>query len=336
MVSIDNVANVTNEEWDEMWLSSETATYFHSREWAELWRTYTKGAMFPDPLTILFSDGIKVVLPVMRQNYYQGIIKRYALTGPPFISKYGNWIGSKRLSKNHISLLTNYIVDNFRNFTWQLNPFDDASQTVNVNSKYAVRVPHIAYAVDLKKGEDIIYANLKSSCRNHIKQAIKNKLIVSECKDIDHWKVYHNIYLDTVKRWGSKTPYTIDWTLFELLYNKDKSVIKLWLVWHNEIAIAGSINFYSNRKIIGWHMASLTEYRHLRPVHLLEYSMIQDGIKNNYEWYDLGTDGGNKGLGDFKRSFGPEKLMCDKITKWSPLLYYIYNAKAFFTSNRMH
>ena len=321
MLTIVNARKAASNEWDDMCKSSESGTYFHTSEWAEVWKSYTNGNIAPDPKVITFSDEKKVILPVMRQNYYNGIIKRYALTGPSFISKYGNWLTNDRLSKDHISLITSFVIEKYKNLTWQLNPFDDDSNNVTVNSKYAQRFPHTTYMVNLTQDEETIYSKMKSSCRNHIKQGIKNKLVVSEGTDIEHWKQYYNIYRDTIKRWGVKTPYVLGWKLFELLFKRNNPIIKLWLVWYNEIPIAGSINFYSHEKIIGWHMASLTEYRKLRPNHLLEYTMIKDGINKNYRWYDLGTDGGNKGLENFKRSFGPEKVMCDKIIKWSPLIY---------------
>jgi hypothetical protein len=330
MLKISSVTNPTNEEWDRLWICSESATYFHSREWAEIWQSFTNGTMYPFPQKLTFSDGKVVILPVMSQNYYRGFIKRYALTGPPFISKYGNWLNNDSLTGIHITLLTSFILKKFTNVTWQLNPFDDRSKDVIVNSYYVKRIPHTTYMIDLTKGEDYIYSRIKSSCKNHIKQGINNKLIFSEGTDITHWKIYYNIYLDTINRWGPKTPYVLDWKLFEILFNTNNPIIKLWLVWYENIAIAGSINFYSHGKIIGWHMASLTEYRKLRPNHFLEYAMIKDGIRRNYCWYDLGTDGGNKGLEEFKRSFGPEKIMCDKIYAWHPIIHYVKNTLGYF------
>jgi hypothetical protein len=93
---------------------AESATYYHSREWAEIWESYTNGSIRPYPKTITFSDNIKVIVPVMRRNYYGGIISRYAITGPPFISKYGNWLHKDRLSKDHIELLSLFIIIGLR------------------------------------------------------------------------------------------------------------------------------------------------------------------------------------------------------------------------------
>jgi hypothetical protein len=321
MLAISQVVKTDAGEWDEMWQMCESATYYHSREWAEIWESYTNGSIRPYAMTITFSDNIKVILPVMRRNYYGGIISRYAITGPPFISKYGNWLHKDRLSNNHIELLSRFIINRFKNLTWQLNPFDCNSKDIAVNSVYTKRYPEITYSINLSKGEEAIFGKFKTSCKNHIKQGINNNLIVSEETSLKHWKQYYEIYLDTVKRWGKKVPYVLSWKLFEILFNKKSPYIKLWLVWLGSTPVAGCVNFYSNRKIMAWHMTSVTEYRNLRPVHLLEYSMILDGICNNYSWYDMGTDAGIKGLADFKRSFGPEKLMADKIVSWQSAIF---------------
>jgi hypothetical protein len=327
MLKIVNVRDATSEEWDDMWRSCQSATYYHSREWAEIWQSYTNGAIIPVPVTLTFSDDIQVVLPVMKRKYYKGLITRYALTGPPFISKYGNWLSKDKLHLSHISLISQFIVEKYKNLTWQLNPFDSNSKNVHVKAKYCRRFPETDYAINLTKGEAAIYSSFKNSCRNHIKQGLNNKLVVAEGSGIELWRKYFGIYQDTVKRWGEKTPYVLDWKLFEILLYKNSPYIKLWLVWYGDVAIAGCINFYSNRKIMAWHMTSLTEYRNLRPVHLLEYSMILDGIQKQFDWYDMGTDAGSKGLQDFKRSFGPDKLMSDKIVAWQPAFYYLTRAK---------
>lgn len=333
MLKIKKVEAASDDEWDEMWHSSEYGTYYHSREWAEVWNKYTEDKIYPVPKLIIFSDNKKVVLPVMQQNYYGGTIRRYALTGPPFVSKYGNWLNSEALTKEHTNLLVSFIIAKYRNLVWQLNPFDKNTPNIKFEYNYIFRLPHFAYMIDLTKGENKIYSGMKKSCRNQIKQGIKNKLQVKEAHDITEWKKYYEIYQDTVNRWGSKAPYILDWKLFEIIYNMNSDSIKLWITWYNNIPIAGCVTFYSNRKIVIWHSASLTAYQHLRPVNLSRYEIIKDGINKNYCWLDFGTDGGNEGLRKFKESFGPDKVMCDKIYRWHPVLYHLVRAKNYIQRN---
>lgn len=325
MLSIHKVSDAISNEWDEMWQSCDYSTYYHSREWAEIWQLYTNGRISPFPKIISFSDGVTVLLPFSRQDYYGGIIKRYSLTGPPAMALpyYGNWLTNRILTDEHIRILSKYLINNYRNLVWRLNPYDKNSKKVVVDAKYTIRRPYTTYMIDLTRAEENILSNMKQSCRNQIKQGIRNKLIVTEATDINHWGKYYNIYCDTLKRWGPKALYKLDWKLFEILFSKNNPNIKLWLVWYGDIAIAGMICFYSHGVILSWHISSLTDYHKLRPVNILKYIIIKNGIENNYKWFDLETAGGNKGLQNFKKSFGPEERMCDMIVGWHPVIYNI-------------
>jgi hypothetical protein len=73
----------------------------------------------------------------------------------------------------------------------------------------------------------------------------------------------------------------------------------------------------------GFFVASLTEVHKLRPINMLKYIIIKDGIENKYRLLDFETAGPNKGLQEFKKSFGGEEKMCNLILNWYPVIYYI-------------
>jgi hypothetical protein len=324
MLKIEDDRNASQEEWDSLWKSTHTATYYHSREWAEIWQEYTKGRIRPVPKLILFSDGTQVLFPFSRQSYYGGIVKRYSLTGPPAMALpyYGNWLTEGALSDEHIGLLSKHLITGYKNLVWRLNPYDENSKKIFVNSRYTQRRRLVTYVIDLTKGEDYIYSRMTQSCRNQVKQGMRNNLNVSEAADIGEWKKYYEIYRDTLNRWGSKALYVLDWRIFEILFLRHNPNIKLWLVWYQNNPIAGGICFYSHRKITSWHISSLTEYHQLRPVNLLKFMIIKDGMNKQYSLFDMETAGGQKGLQKFKKSFGPEEIMCDMIVNWHPVIYY--------------
>jgi hypothetical protein len=325
MLGIANLRNATDNEWDTLWNSSKAATYYHSREWAEIWQSYTNGRIRPEPKLIIFSDGVTALLPFSKQFFMGGFINRYSLTGPPAMALpyYGNWLTNDSLTDDHIVLLTKLLIAKFRNMVWRLNPYDENSDKVYVNSKYAIRRPLVTYMIDLSKGEESILSNMKQSCRNQIRQGVRNNLKVTEGTEIEHWRAYYDIYSDTLNRWGAKAIYKLDWKIFEIIFSRKSPNVKLWLVWHDSIAIAGCVCVYSHGKIITWHISSLTEYHKLRPVNMLKYAVIKEGISKNYRWLDFETAGRNKGLMDFKKSFGPEEKMCDMIINWHPIVYTI-------------
>jgi hypothetical protein len=325
LLTITNVRPATNQEWDNLWESCGTCTYYHSREWAEIWQEYTRNRIRPAPRLLTFSDGVRVLLPFSKQVFYGGLIDRYSLTGPPAMALpyYGNWLTGDTLTGEHISLLCRHLLQKYRNLAWRLNPYDENSGKISVNSKYSERRPLVTYVIDLSKGEESILAAMKQSSRNQIRQGIRNKLTVTAARDIADWRTYYEIYRDTLKRWGSKAIYKLDWKIFEIMYSKQNPNIKLWLVWHEGIAIGGGICVYSHSTVITWHIASLTEFHKLRPINMLKYMIIKDGIENKYKWLDFETAGRNKGLQEFKKSFGGEERMCDLIVNWHPVIYYI-------------
>jgi len=327
MLTISEIRNAPSNEWDEMWQSCDYSTYYHSREWAEIWQAYSNGRINPNPQKVAFSDGVTVLLPFSRQSYYGGAINRFSLAGPPAGSLpfYGNWLSSDTLTPDHVNLLSKHLINTYRNLVWRLNPFDNNSKIISIQSKYTSRKSFVSYMIDLSKGEERIYSDIKKNCRNKIQQGMKNKLVVREAENINEWKKYYGIYQDTVKRWGKKTLYLLGWNFFELLYNVDNKYSKLWLTWRNNKPIAGSICFYSHQKVLIWHSASLTEYRNLRPVNLSWFEIIKDGINKSYRWVDFETAGGNKGLIGFKKSFGPQEIMSDRIINWHPIIYYAKN-----------
>jgi hypothetical protein len=329
MLKIISVRDATDGEWDDSWHGCEYATYYHSREWAEIWQSYTHGKLRALPKIIAFSDGKIIVMPLMYQNYYGKVIKRYGLVGPPseVNAKYGNWLSRDKLTDSHVVMVSKYLMENYKNLIWQLNPYDDNSLKVVINSRYTKKKTFTWYMIDLTRGEKYILSHMKQTCRNKINQAIQNNLVVKEGLTLDDWKHYYYMYRDTLARWGSTALYRFDWMFFELLYEKYNKYNKLWLTWYDNIPISGCICFYSNRKVFIFQSASLSRYRYLRPVNLEKYIIIKDGIDKGYRWLDFGTAGKNKGLQMFKESFGPEEKMCDMIFSWHPI---IYNIKKYF------
>jgi hypothetical protein len=324
MLTIVKTSDTPDFDWDALWESCESATFYHSRLWAEIWQKYSKRRVRPEPKTISFSDGVEVIIPFSRLSYYGGIVTRHSLAGAPAgsLPNYGNWLSTGSLTDNHIALLTEYLISNYRTLVWRLNPFDDNSKYISVNTKYSQRKPFVSYMIDLTLGMESIYSNLDQKCRNKINQGIKNKLETREADGIDDWRKYFEIYQDTVNRWSSKALYVLNWEFFELLATTEKKYCTLWLTWHKNVPIAGSVCFYSHQKVLIWHSASLTKFLSLRPVNYSRYKIIKDGVERGYRWIDFETAGGNKGLTHFKKSFGTEEKMSDRIITWHPVIHY--------------
>ena len=120
-IRISSIGNVNDSEWDSIWQGCEYSTYFHSREWAEIWNKYTNGKIQPKPFLITFSDGKKVLLPLSSQRILKGLARQY-ISSPA--GTFGGWISQDELNINHGQLLVDYICRKLGSLIWRLNPYD--------------------------------------------------------------------------------------------------------------------------------------------------------------------------------------------------------------------
>ena len=120
--SIKNIRSATPAEWDNIWQECDYSTYFHSKEWAEIWNIYTKGKMHPDPKLVIFTDGKKALLPLSYQRRVKGLVKNY-VSSPA--GTFGGWISTDGLTIEHGRLLANYLTEKLGNLVWRFNPYDE-------------------------------------------------------------------------------------------------------------------------------------------------------------------------------------------------------------------
>lgn len=120
-LSVSYIRPATNAEWDAIWRECDYATYFHSREWAEIWEKYTKGGLVPTPLIFNFSDGCRVLVPLSTGRILKGIAKMH-ISSPA--GTYGGWISADIIAEEHAILLSDYLTSKIDNLFWRMNPFD--------------------------------------------------------------------------------------------------------------------------------------------------------------------------------------------------------------------
>jgi len=85
--------------------------------------------------------------------------------------------------------------------------------------------------------------------------------------------------------------------------------IKLFMAYHEDQPIAGSLVFRVNRRaILDFYWAHLNEYQGLRPVSLLVHEITRWAARHGYSWFDFGTHTLNMvpqdGSTRFKETFG--------------------------------
>jgi hypothetical protein len=146
-------------------------------------------------------------------------------------------------------------------------------------------------------------SNNHSAIKRCINKAIKNGLTTRYSDNKNELKYWHSLYLDTMKH--HMTP-ARSYSYFENLWNtlKPKDYLKLIIAEQNNKIIAGSILFYFNKTVIYAFNGSDRNFFEFRPNDLLHWNAIEDAIKLNYLYYDLGeVPKNNEGLAQYKKKW---------------------------------
>lgn len=325
ILKIEEIRPATSEEWDRIWISCDYGTFFHSREWAEVWSEYTNGFNQPFPHIAIFSDSKSALLPFTLQ-IRKKTIRNFFLTAE---GQFGNWISETELNKDHVEHLIKYLSDEFGNLVWRWNPFDPSSVHVNpdclsnLDCLYMVEEDE-TYAVNLTCGFDGVLDRCYHGHQCSFRKATRERLSFSLAETEEEWKEYYLVYLDSVRRWGDSALSKIEWNFFYMLLCRHSPNIKLWLVRYGSIVIAGGLCFYSKKHLVCWHAANLEEYFSKRPMNFLFMEIMKDACANGYTWFDFNTSAHLDGVKTFKKRFGASELKCNVFyKKIKPIQGYI-------------
>ncbi len=296
----------TSGEWDAFWKEDANATYFHSREWAELWNHYSEGALVPRPLLIAFSDGQQVLLPFSQQKLTKGLFKQ-AVSSPA--GTYGGWVCGDTLSPEHECRLKDLIRATFLNLFLRVNPFN----SLKLDPTTRGVCDDETYTLDLTQGFQAIHerwAKERGAILRHVRKAQSAGVVIRCAGSKADWDSYYDVYARSLQRWGKRVSSKYKKRLFDKLNTFDSCHTKLWLATYEGRVISGALCFYAKKKVHYWHGAALEEFFHLRPVNLLMHEIIKDACEKENSFFDFGTSAGHEGVKAFKKSFGAAALSC--------------------------
>ncbi len=295
-------------EWDAVWSGCDHATYFQSREWAEIWHAFTKGRLCPAPRLLTFSDGYEALLPFSRGNWPPGSGDRY-LSSPA--GTYGGWISNDPLQLPHARALGRYITQRFPNLLWRLNPYDELQRHTGVRTD----IDDETQVIPLDAGLDAIFRTWSKGHRSAVKKAHREGVTVGVAQTRREWTEYYRVHLDSRRRWGKNASSFYDQSFFEQMCERPSPNIRLWTATHGRRLIAGALCLYASRHVVYWHGAALESDFKLRPVHLLMYEAIRHACANGFAWFDFNPSGSLEGVRAFKKSFGTQVQPCPVVRR---------------------
>jgi hypothetical protein len=306
-LSIRTVQPASPELWDQIWQACDYATYYHSREWMNIWLKYSgNAAITAQPKLVTFSDGKTALLPLVRQRYYWGLYSVYSCS---IELGYGGWLSEDTLKLEHAIILSNFL-KNLGNLNWRLNPYNPLTKKIEVGQTS----PDETHIIHLANDFEQCFAKQSSSFRK-VRKAEKAGVQITTATTLAEWQEYYQVYQQSLQRWGDKAVSKHRWELFQDLFERQSPNIRLWLAKLDGQIVSGAVCLYGKQTIAYWHGASLEEYFNLRPVNLLMYTIMQRGRESGQLWFDFGSSGGLESVANFKRSFGATPLSCPIVCR---------------------
>lgn len=333
------VTPANSEDWDQTWADCDFATYFHSREWVEIWQRYKPDAVVPAPKLVQLSDGTTVLLPLLIQTRARGFLPTYTTS---MEGTFGGWISRDPLDPLHTALLTDYLLTRLPgSLSWRVNPYaphpdhvlsrlracaaplvmrmDRAHKVVRTLAALGrpLLIEDQTHCLDLRSGFDALFRPQSASVRK-AKKARAAGVKVRIATRLDEWREYYGVYQSSLERWKKDPASAYPWELFEVIFATQSEHVRLWIATLDARIVSGALCFYAKKHVVYWHGSSLAEFFELRPVNLLMLEAIRHACEEGHDWFDFNPSGHLPGVIAFKESFGARPLDCPVVYVDSP------------------
>jgi hypothetical protein len=163
------------------------------------------------------------------------------------------------------------------------------------------------YRLDLRRGEDELWANCRRECRNHVRKAEKCSVEIRAETDGSIVDDFWSMSLETFGKSGVKPTYNRE--LIDAIWRRCGSGGNLDVIsaFHQGTRIATLFLLHNEHTMYYWGGASRLEFRHIPANNLLQWHAIRMARQRGRATYDfVGTYGKP---GTFKASFGPAPVV---------------------------
>ena len=291
-------------EWDTAWDQSQTATFFESRLWAELWFAYSAGRYEPEPKVVSLADRWKVVVPLSRQRTVHGLAPTNLLTPG---GNYGGWLELEgKVGAEDVGLLVNWLTTRHKSLSWRANPYDAVTLAAFPASARSDSTETIPLGGEIES----VARGFSHSHSGAVRKASRLGVTVRNGYTPADWRSYYGIYCASLTRWGPRATTRYGWRLFELLAGLPRDVVRLWIASLDGRDLAGIVCVCSKRRVVAWQGPAMREAFPNRAVQATVHRAIVDAIACGADWFDMNPSGGLEGVRQFKQGFGTTTLPC--------------------------
>ena len=301
-IHITDVRCASTEEWDSVWHTCPSATFFHSRLWAEAWASYTQGDVWPAPRLITFADGCEALLPLSAQAALKGSATIY-LSSPG--GTYGGWISKHSLTTGHAKLLWSYIKAACPTLVCRVNPYDEHFVRIIPSDGSDVTFDE-THALDLRVDVEVLRRRMQpAQIPRKVRRAEEWGLRLRRLER-EHLTTYYDIYIESRRLWQRSTN---DYPLALFRHLWSTPFCDFWGVYTNEGAlVCGGPILTSRNHVVSWLTLTRTAALSTHASTFFYFQLINHYKAKGYTWFDFNPSGGHEGVRAYKRSFGATPL----------------------------
>jgi len=282
--------------WHEVAAGCPWATYFHTPQWAA-----AIAAAFPHcrvaTAGFVLESGVRAVLPCVSRHKKRLLGTRTELKSmEPGV--YGGFIADGDLGSKDLELLAVHLLGAGSGRIVE-SPLRPLPLPAGFTAKQLT-----THIVDLEGGFDAVRSRFSRGQKSNLNQARKKNVLIRKAETPGDIRSYYDMYLQSMKRWGSDAEGGLPHRLFEELFEQRGQGASFWLAETGDTIIAGALVLGWNRTLVYWHGCALQDYFKHYPNNLLHAAIIRWACDNGFTAYDMGASMGLAGVARFKQSFG--------------------------------
>jgi hypothetical protein len=295
-LSVDLFDPLVDPEWDRLVLTHPGASVFHSSAWARvLVRTYGHRPVY---LRFVSAGRTNALFPLMEV--------RSPLTGCRGISlPFSDFVPPLVFDPGLESEIIECLEEMVRQRKWQ---YAEVRGSLGPASASLSSTEFFAHSLNLRRAENVIYANFADSTRRAIRKASGSGLTVRVDTTVAALRDFYKLHVGTRKRHGIPPQ---SWRFFMIIQEEVLSRGLGFIVSaHDGVGRCVAAAVYFN-----WGMSALYKYGAsdaralpLRPNHLVMWHAIRKFVREGSDSLHFGRSSpSNSGLRRFKRSWGAEE-----------------------------
>jgi len=253
-----------------------------------------------------FSDGASCLLPVLRRRV--GAIPLF-IHLESILSGYGGFLTADALSEDHLRLMLPSL-QRWNVAKISLFPHPEIEPLHQPLIKHGFeRKGTFTHILPLGRTYDAIWReSFDDKMRNTIRKGEKKGLQVrvsGPAAETGFMDWYYDMYLDTVRRWGSSR--ISKKQNLQSLFNRLSDSARMFVCCQGDQPLSAIIILYGRQNLFYYANVSYSRFRDLAPNNFLLNEIIRQHCEN-WRQFNMGSSLGLPQVQKFKESFGAQKI----------------------------